>query len=118
MRTTQHLSLEELTGNLVEVLNQVRKEHTTVVVEYASGEKLIIQSLPPTKKKPRRSRKPTKPDQEAGKGHPSLPSARLGAREDQIDHTLEHPPKRELNAGVASLTGAVFDLDPHSVSPG
>jgi hypothetical protein len=48
----------------------------------------------------------------------SLPSARLGAREDQVDHTMQQPSRRAFEEGAASPTGAAYDLDPRSISPG
>ena len=48
MSTIDHISFEELAGNLANILNKVRDEHTTIVVEYASGEKLVIKLLSPT----------------------------------------------------------------------
>jgi hypothetical protein len=47
-----------------------------------------------------------------------MPSARLGAREDQIDHTMQHPSHRAFESGAASPTGAAYDLDPNSITAG
>jgi hypothetical protein len=131
MRTTTHISFEELADNLAHILNTVRDEHTTIVVEYASGEKLVIQPLPPTKKNTRRSRKKTKAEQgavraaagsgqreEAGKVRPPMPFDHIGAREDQIDHTEQHSPNRVLDEGEVGATGTVYELDEHSLTAG
>lgn len=56
MSTTNYISFEELAGNLADVLNKVREEHTSVVVEYATGEKVVIQPLPAPKKRNRRQK--------------------------------------------------------------
>ncbi len=65
MRTSNHISFEELAGNLADVFNKVRKEHTSIVVEYATGEKFVIKPLRPTKVSIRPRRKRTKADYEA-----------------------------------------------------
>jgi len=65
MSTTQHISFEELAGNLTTILNLVREEHKAVVVEYATGEQVVIKPLPPVKKLTRRSRKKNKADYDA-----------------------------------------------------
>ena len=56
MSTTNHISFEELADNFTDVLNKVRDEHTPVVVEYATGEKVVIQLLPAPKKRNRRQK--------------------------------------------------------------
>jgi len=56
MSTTNHISFEELAGNLTDVFNKVRKEHTSVVVEYATGEKVMIQPMPAPKKRNRKKK--------------------------------------------------------------
>jgi hypothetical protein len=47
-----------------------------------------------------------------------LSSARLGAREEQIDHTMQQPSEKALQAGEPGPTGAAYDLDPNSITPG
>lgn len=64
MNILTHISFDELTSNVAAVLNQVRKEHKAVVIEYATGEKLVIKPLT-TKKSVRRQRKLSKADIEA-----------------------------------------------------
>lgn len=64
MSISTHISFDELTSNVTAVLNQVRKEHKAVIVEYASGEKLVIKPLT-TKKSVRRQRKRSKADIDA-----------------------------------------------------
>ncbi len=65
MSTTNHISFEELASNVTAVLNKVREERRTVVVEYANGEKLVIKPMLPAKKSVRRSGKRSKADIEA-----------------------------------------------------
>ncbi len=65
MSTTQHISFEELAGNLTEVLNLVREAHKAVVVEYANGEQVLIKPVSTVKKVSRRPRKKTKADYDA-----------------------------------------------------
>jgi hypothetical protein len=45
------------------------------------------------------------------------PAARLGATEEQIAKRTP-PPAPALETGTAGVTGAAFDLDPTSVTPG
>ena len=91
MSTVNHISFEELAGNLADILNKVRDEHATIVVEYASGEKLVIKPHSPT---------------------------RLDAPEDQIDHTQQQPPKGVPDTGEVGSAGAAYALDPNSLTPG
>jgi hypothetical protein len=65
MNTETHILFEELADNLTDVFNCVREERQTVVVEYATGEKLLIKLLPSAKTPARRLRKKTKADYEA-----------------------------------------------------
>jgi hypothetical protein len=46
-----------------------------------------------------------------------MPSARLGATEDQIEE-LAGPSPEALEAGTAGVTGAAYDLDPRSITAG
>ena len=57
MRTTHHISFEELANNVSDVFNQVRVEHKAVVVEYANGEKVVIKPWPALKQKQRQKRR-------------------------------------------------------------
>jgi hypothetical protein len=91
MSTVDHISFEKLAGNLAAILNKVRDEHTTIVVEYASGEKLIIKPLAPT---------------------------RLDTPEDQRDITLQQPQKRVADTGEVGSAGAIYELDPNGLTPG
>ncbi len=91
MSTMIHVPFEELAGNLADILNKVRYEHTAIVVEYASGEKLVIKRLTPT---------------------------RLDTHEDQIDPMQQQPPKREPDTGELGSAGAAYELDPNSITPG
>ena len=115
MKTTNHVSVEELTGNLADLLNQVRLEQTSLVVEYATGEQLIIQPHRSTAKKLSRSAKTPKA---ATPGRSPLPSTRLGAREDQMNSTQSPPPSSLIETGEANAPGAAYELDPKSVTPG
>lgn len=54
MKVTNHISFEELAGNITAVFNQVREERKTVVVEYANGEQVVIKPLRAPKKKGRK----------------------------------------------------------------
>ena len=65
MSTTNHISFEELADNMTDVFNKVREEHTPIVVEYATGEKLVIKPLSAARPLRRRGRKRTKADIEA-----------------------------------------------------
>ena len=91
MSTVNHISFEELAGNLAEILNKVRDEHTPIVVEYASGEKLIIKPLSPT---------------------------RLDTHKDQSDITLQQPQKWVSDTGEVGSAGAAYELDRNSLTPG
>ncbi|HMN29837.1 MAG TPA: hypothetical protein PKE45_16920 [Caldilineaceae bacterium] len=52
-------------------------------------------------------------------GEPSnLPSARLGATEEQMDHTMRPPAPNPVRSGDVSVAGAVHELDPKGISPG
>jgi hypothetical protein len=65
MNTTHHISFEELAGNFADVFNKVREEHKAVVVEYKTGEKILIKPVTPGKEIVRRGRIRTKADIEA-----------------------------------------------------
>jgi hypothetical protein len=91
MGTVSYISFEELAGDLAAILNKVRDEQTTIVVEYASGEKLLIKPLAP---------------------------ARQDIPEDSTEHTLPQPPQQGLDTGEVGSAGAVHDLDPKGLTPG
>ena len=91
MSTVNHISFEELAGNLADILNKVRDEHTPIVVEYANGENVIIKPL-----------SPTRPDTDVA----------------QIDSTQQQPPKQVSDTSEVGSTGAVYELDPNGVTPG
>ena len=65
MSTVHHISFEELAGNLAEVLKKVREERTAIVVEYKTGEHVVIRPIPTERKSLRRNRKRTTADTEA-----------------------------------------------------
>lgn len=65
MSTTNHITFEELANNVTDVFNKVRAEHKAVVVEYKTGEKILIKPVTPGKAIVRRGRMRTKADIEA-----------------------------------------------------
>ena len=65
MNTTNHISFEELADNMTDVFNKVREEHTPIVVEYATGEQVVIKPLRTALKTDRRHRKRTNADHES-----------------------------------------------------
>ena len=99
MSKVKHISFEELAGNLAEILNKVRTEHTSVVVEYASGEKLLIKPFSPSHPAARK-------DQSKG----AAPVADAS--------TPQHPLNRVLDPDNVSSVGAMYELDPNSITPG
>lgn len=99
MSKVKHISFEELAGNLAELLNQVRAEHTSIMVEYASGEKVLIKPYAPARRGTRK---------EQSKGAALVTD----------DSTLQPLPKRTLDTENVSSVGAMYDLDPNSITPG
>jgi hypothetical protein len=100
MSKVKHISFEELAGNLAEILNTVRAEHTSVVVEYASGEKLLIKPFSPSHLKARK-------DQSEG----AAPVA--------DESTLQQQPSNQvLDPDNVSAVGAMYEIDPNSITPG
>ena len=97
MSKARHLSFEELAENLADFLDNVRTEHGTIVVEYPTGEKLLIKPYIPSRRGSR-------------KRNDALPDA--GGSTRQAAQNL--PSDRE---NVSSV-GAVFDMDPGSITPG
>ena len=95
MSRAKHISFEELAGNLAELLDEVRAGHTSIVLEYASGGKVLIKPYSTTS---RGSRKGTASVTEDGK--------------------RPYRQKREIDAKNVSSMGAVYDLDPDSITPG
>ena len=89
--TVKHVSLEELANNLAALLSQVRDEHISLVVEYATGEQLLIKPLSPT---------------------------RQPARADAADHPRQTPPNQAPAREGMSSMAALYDLDPDSITPG
>jgi len=47
-----------------------------------------------------------------------MPSKRLGATEDQMSATFPTPSSQALEAGSGGTTGAIYDLDPGSLTSG
>lgn len=99
MSRLKHVAFEDVAGDLAALLESVRAEQTSIVVEYASGEQLLIK---PRAAKPRRSRK--EQSQEAA------PSADPRSR--------QQPAHQGVATDNISSVGAVYELDPDSVTPG
>jgi len=99
MSKVKHVSFEELAGNLAEMLTEVRTEHKSIVVEYASGEKLLI--------------KPYSPSRQGGRKK-QLEGDGLVAN----NTTGQSNPNRAPDTPNISSVGAVYDLDPNSITPG
>jgi hypothetical protein len=97
MSKVKHISVEELAGNLADILDNVRAEHTSVVVEYANGEKVLIKPFSP-------------PNQEL----------RKEAVEDAgtLPNTPNHKPDSEDKSSNMGSMEAVFEIDPDSITPG
>jgi hypothetical protein len=95
MSKVKHISSEELAANLADVLNKVRQEHTAVVVEYASGEKVLIKPYAPARR-----------------------SAHKGAMPVADNSTLLPLPSQSPDTENVSSVGAMYDLDPNSITPG
>jgi hypothetical protein len=90
-----HISVEDLTRNLAELLNKVRTEQTSIVVEYANGENVLIKPYSPARRRTRKK-------QRTGSAPPS-----------------NQPPAKETSDKEnVSAVGAVYDLDPGSITPG
>jgi hypothetical protein len=97
MSAVTHISFEELAGNLADLLTKVREEHTTLVVEYATGENVLIKPFsPPRLSTPKES--------------------------EDVTPVAERTPQPQANQlpdkENISSTGAVYDLDPDSLTPG
>jgi hypothetical protein len=99
MSKVKHLSFEELAGNLTELFNKVRTEHTSIVVEYATGEKVLIKPYAPTQ-------------------HSAKKARSRGAVPVADDSGIQPLPNQPLDTENASSVGAVYDLDPDSITPG
>jgi hypothetical protein len=99
MSKVKRVSIEELAGNLADILNEVRTEHRSVVVEYGSGETLLIKPYSPSRH--------SAPKQHA---EGETPARRKSAP--------RQPASREANTQNVSAVGAVYDLDPQSITPG
>lgn len=99
MSRAKHISFEELAGNFADLLDNVRTEHASIVVEYPTGEKLLIRQYSP-------SRRGSRKDQSMDAKPAAVGSTRQSAQ--------NLPSDRE---NVSSV-GAVFDMDPGSITPG
>ena len=94
MSKEKHISFEEFAGNLAELMEKVRAEKSTIVVEYANGEMVLIKPYARTR-----------------------PTSRKGAAP-EADNSQQPAPKQPDNAENKSAMGAVFDIDPGSITPG
>jgi hypothetical protein len=47
-----------------------------------------------------------------------MPSARLGATEEQMDRNMAPPEASPSRAGDVSVAGAAYDFDPRGITPG
>jgi hypothetical protein len=99
MSRAKHIAFEEFAGNLAQHLSTVRAEKVSLVVEYASGERVLIKPYPPARP-------------HAGKA--AAPQAKGRRRQSVPD------PARELENASENISsvGAVYDLDPGSITPG
>ena len=99
MSKVKYLSFEELAGNLAEPLNKVRTEQASIVVEYPSGEKVLIKPYSPAGQ-----------DNRGAQREESAPSADDRKAQPQAQPTID--------PDNISSVGAVYDLDPGSITPG
>jgi hypothetical protein len=99
MSRVKHVSFEELAGNLDELLSKVRSDHTSIVVEYGSGVNVLIKPYAPARQGMRKERKiVVTPVADSGRGR--------------------NPSKQPLDGENISSVGAVYDLDPDSITTG
>ena len=96
MGKVMHLSYEEFAGNLTELLNKVRADETSIVVEYGSGENVVIKRASATRRGVRRKHGSHEPREKAN----------------------QQPPPATLDRENVSSVGAVYDIDPNSITPG
>jgi hypothetical protein len=99
MSRVKHISFEQLAGNLAEILNNVRAERASIVVEYDNGDHVLIKPYSPSHRGARAEQ-------------------RKGVAPDEDDSPLQHPPDHALDSENISSMGAVYDLDPGSITPG
>ncbi len=95
MSKARHISFEELAGNLVELLNEVRGQHTTLVVEYPNGGNVQIKPHATTRR-----------------------SARQDTAAVATERKRQPRASGTRSARTLSTMGAVHDLDPNSITPG
>jgi hypothetical protein len=99
MSKVKHVSFAEFAGNLAELLDTVRAEGASLVVEYASGENVLIKPYAT----PRRA---------------SSNAQSKGARKSTAQSTRQPLPNQSTDPTNISSVGAVYDLDPGSITPG
>lgn len=95
MGKVKQISFEEFADHLAEIMDQVRTERTSVQVVFASGEKVLIKPASPA-------------PQGAGKAQHKAAAP--------IDERPPQPPDQAPED--ASATGAMYELDPKSITPG
>lgn len=91
MSRVKRVSFEELAASLAELLDRVRADHASVVVEFPDGENLLIKPYAPTS-----------------------PRTRKGA----ATVATNRKPNRQPDSTNVSSVGAVYDFDPNSITPG
>jgi hypothetical protein len=97
MGRVKQISFEEFAAHLAEIMNQVRTEHTSVQVVFAGGEKVMIKPASPAPRGPRK--------------------AQHKAAAPLADERPPQPPPHQAPED-ASATGAMYELDPKSITPG
>lgn len=108
MSTARHLSLEQFAANAADLLESVRAQGTPIVVDFASGESLLITLLPPSQAAGERA---------AGE---RAAGGRAADKRTPQEQPSQQPPAQELelDTGNISSVGAMYDIDPNSVTPG
>lgn len=99
MSKAKHISFEELVENFADLLDNVRTEHASIVVEYPTGEKLLIRSYAPSRRGPRKDQS-------------------MEARPAGVGSTRQSAQNLPSDRENVSSVGAVFELDPGSITPG
>ncbi len=108
MSSTQHISYEQFAEKFAEFLDTVRAEQTPIVVEYASGEKLLIKPYAPAEpaEDPRAAAAPVTDERARQQPPQEQPPQDQGLATDNI------------STDNISSVGAMYDIDPNSVTPG
>jgi hypothetical protein len=108
MRNVMHISFEEFAGNLTELLDKVRSDETSIVVEYGSGENVVIKRSART--------------QQGGHKKQGVHKKQGGRKKQSANEAQgnlnQQPPPPTLDRENVSSVGAVYDIDPNSITPG